>query len=195
MLSLTNSIRHAASTARPLWRQPLRISAFIETRRHNSSDVSLGDVTDHLMSKGNAPLAPAPTGNSREGGLNYDEVEFKQRGFHFQRSQFLSPNQLSHKSLTKEKTARKKPALGPSRIESRRLDMFHQLQIDPLKEAMNSRLMSDFVTQMGKIKSRSETKLTWRSQRRLGKAIRRAKMMGIIPVLSKRMLTRDDRDF
>lgn len=48
---------------------------------------------------------------------------------------------------------------------------------------------------MGKIKPRSQTKLTWRSQRRLGKAIRRAKMMGIIPVLSRRVLIRDERDY
>lgn len=73
--------------------------------------------------------------------------------------------------------------------------MFHQLQIDPLHEAMNSRLLSYFVTEMGKIKPRSATKLTWRSQRRLGKAIRRAKMMGVIPVLSRRVLLRDERDF
>ena len=72
--------------------------------------------------------------------------------------------------------------------------MFHQLQIDPLNEALNSRLLSHFVTDMGKIKPRSQTKLTWRSQRRLGKAIRRAKMMGIIPVLSRRVLIRDERD-
>lgn len=54
--------------------------------------------------------------------------------------------------------------------------------------------MSRFVTSMGKIKSRSETQLTWKNQRRIGKAIRRAKMMGIIPVLSRRQLLRDDLD-
>jgi small subunit ribosomal protein S18 len=48
--------------------------------------------------------------------------------------------------------------------------------------------MSAFVTEMGKIKPRSVTNLTWRSQRKLGKAIRRAKMMGIIPQLSRKLL-------
>ena len=52
--------------------------------------------------------------------------------------------------------------------------------------------MSYFVTHMGKIKRRSETQLTWKNQRRIGKAIRRAKMMGIIPVLSRRTLDNDD---
>ena len=48
--------------------------------------------------------------------------------------------------------------------------------------------MSEFVTRMGRIKKRNETRLTWKNQRKLGKAVRRAKMMGIIPVLSRRHL-------
>lgn len=80
---------------------------------------------------------------------------------------------------------RKRALLGPGAAESRRNDWFYQLGIDPLDEAMNSRLLSYFVSDMGKIKSRAETKLTWRNQRRLTKAIRRAKMMGIMPILNK----------
>lgn len=83
---------------------------------------------------------------------------------------------------------RKRPLLGPPAAESRRQDIFHQLGLDPLHECQNSTLLSWYVSAMGKIKSRAETGLTWRNQRRLGKAIRRAKMMGIIPVLSKRTL-------
>lgn len=55
--------------------------------------------------------------------------------------------------------------------------------------------MSRFVTTMGKIKGRNETNLTWKNQRRLGKAIRRAKMMGIIPVLSRRHLLHNSGRF
>jgi small subunit ribosomal protein S18 len=62
------------------------------------------------------------------------------------------------------------------------------LGVDPLQEASNDVLMSSFVTEMGKIKHRAETGLTTKSQRRLGKAIRRAKMMGVIPVLSSARL-------
>jgi small subunit ribosomal protein S18 len=77
--------------------------------------------------------------------------------------------------------------VGPGAAESRRNDYFYQLGIDPLDEAMNVRLLSYFVSDMGKIKSRAENKLTWRSQRRLTKAIRRAKMMGIMPILNKQI--------
>jgi small subunit ribosomal protein S18 len=38
---------------------------------------------------------------------------------------------------------------------------------------------------MGKILSRNKTNLTWKSQKSVGKAIRRARSMGIIPVLAK----------
>ncbi|KAI0796775.1 hypothetical protein C8Q75DRAFT_742196 [Abortiporus biennis] len=84
---------------------------------------------------------------------------------------------------------KKRPYLGPSATESKRRDVFYQLNIDPLHEATNSHLMSRFVSEMGKIQSRAETGLTWKNQRRMGKAIRRAKMMGIIPALSKRALS------
>ena len=38
---------------------------------------------------------------------------------------------------------------------------------------------------MGRIIPRDQTMLTWKNQRKLGQAIRRAKAMGIIPVFSK----------
>jgi len=98
--------------------------------------------------------------------------------------QFLKPTDL----LVREDPFRPKRALlGPGAAESRRNDWFYQLGIDPLDEATNPRLLSYFVTDMGKVKSRAETKLTWRNQRRLTKAIRRAKMMGVMPILNKQI--------
>jgi small subunit ribosomal protein S18 len=96
----------------------------------------------------------------------------------------LKPTDL----LSREDPFRRKRALlGPGSAESRRNDWFYQLGIDPLDEAMNPRLLSYFVSDMGKIKSRADNKLTWRNQRRLTKAIRRAKMMGIMPILNKQI--------
>ena len=85
------------------------------------------------------------------------------------------------------KPARKPMLLGPPRHEAERLDPFRKLYIDPVDEVFNHKLMAQFVTEMGKIKGRPETRLTWRSQRKVGKAVRRAKHMGIIPWLSKRI--------
>ncbi|KAI9001120.1 hypothetical protein BD414DRAFT_526416 [Trametes punicea] len=98
------------------------------------------------------------------------------------------PRDFTRDAYKKKVAYSKRPLLGPDAATSRYLDIFHQMNIDPLNECRNSMLMSSFVTSMGKIKGRNETNLTWKNQRKLGKAIRRAKMMGIIPVLSRRHL-------
>jgi small subunit ribosomal protein S18 len=64
-------------------------------------------------------------------------------------------------------------------------DPFWQLDIDPIAFATNPKVLGGYLTQMGLIKQRTETGLTFRSQRRLAKAIKRARMMGVIPVFSK----------
>ncbi|TFY83937.1 hypothetical protein EWM64_g56 [Hericium alpestre] len=83
---------------------------------------------------------------------------------------------------------RKRPLLGPGTAEARKQDAFHQLGIDPVVEATNPTLLSAFVSEMGKVRGRAQTGLTWRSQRRLTKAIRRAKMMGVMPTFSRMSL-------
>lgn len=65
---------------------------------------------------------------------------------------------------------------------ARQKDMFHRLEIDPVDECMNTSLLSGYVTALGRIKKRADTMLTQRTQRRLSKAIKRAKMMGILPI-------------
>ncbi|KII95251.1 hypothetical protein PLICRDRAFT_48214 [Plicaturopsis crispa FD-325 SS-3] len=103
------------------------------------------------------------------------------------RAHFIQPKHFSIESRTKSSPPRRKSdTLGPGRREARRSDLFYQLGIDPLHEFQNVSLMSGFVTDMGKIKSRAVTRLTNRSQRRLAKAIRRARMAGIMPIMSRR---------
>ncbi|KAL5488013.1 hypothetical protein ACEPAI_6121 [Sanghuangporus weigelae] len=73
--------------------------------------------------------------------------------------------------------------LGPGR-EARYRDIFLQHEIDPRREAHNEELMSGYMSRLGQIKPRSVTNLSQRSQRLVGKAIKRAKMMGVVPVFS-----------
>ncbi|KAI0320688.1 hypothetical protein OF83DRAFT_1103752 [Amylostereum chailletii] len=101
--------------------------------------------------------------------------------------QFVKPSDLRDRSNEPPLMGRKRALLGPGASESKAQDWFYQLGIDPLYEATNPRLLSFFVSEMGKVKSRAITKLTWRSQRRLTKAIRRAKMMGVMPILHRHM--------
>ncbi|KAI0952181.1 hypothetical protein AcW1_004348 [Taiwanofungus camphoratus] len=195
MFSLANSFRAAARPS--TWRSSLSASAAAVTRRANSTASTpqtagaLDEVSGLLNEAGDAP---APLAGPRTPEYNYDEINYVSksvtgiRGFY--PDNFIQPLSLSRKArISQQRHRRAYPLLGPDAKDARAQDVFHQLEIDPLDECDNSALMSHFVSQMGKINKRASTKLTWRSQRRLGKAIRRAKMMGIIPVLSKRPLS------
>lgn len=77
----------------------------------------------------------------------------------------------------------RRSTVGPGR-EARHSDIFLQLGIDPRLEVDNSRLLADFMSNLGKIQPRSKTRLTHRSQRYVAKAIKRAKAFGFLPMLS-----------
>jgi ribosomal protein S18 len=101
--------------------------------------------------------------------------------------QTFSPNQLYdpidlHKSklFPVARRGAKPPLLGPPAPIAKRSDPFYILDVNPIEEATNHRLVSAYVTQMGKIKTRAETGLTWKNQRRVGKMVRRARAMGLI---------------
>ncbi|KAJ7044499.1 hypothetical protein C8F04DRAFT_1249784 [Mycena alexandri] len=101
----------------------------------------------------------------------------------FTANSFIRPYDLSLEGRThREKPYSRASGVGLSAIEARSKDVFHQLGIDPLKYASHPAVISPFLTEMGKIIPRRLTELSAKSQRRIGKAIRRAKMMGIIPL-------------
>ncbi|KAF8663470.1 hypothetical protein AX16_001039 [Volvariella volvacea WC 439] len=104
---------------------------------------------------------------------------------HFRPQSVMRPHEITYKS--RERAARlpfRRPAVGPPSRTARYTDVFHQFNIDPLTLAQNPAILAEYLSEMGKIYGRNVTGLTFKSQRRIGKAIRRAKMMGIIPVLS-----------
>jgi ribosomal protein S18 len=70
--------------------------------------------------------------------------------------------------------------LGPSKQDAQLIDPFFRLAISPLHEYKNARLLCSFTTDTGRIKGRAETGLTWKSQRQVGAAIRRARVMGMM---------------
>ncbi|KAL0067577.1 hypothetical protein AAF712_005292 [Marasmius tenuissimus] len=105
----------------------------------------------------------------------------------FEANSFITPDRLKYDNVLKgSKRRTTRPRVGPSKHEARKKDPFYQLNIDPLTMALNPYVLNNYVSDMGKIFGRNITNLTMKNQRRLGKAIRRAKMMGVIPVLSKR---------
>jgi ribosomal protein S18 len=87
----------------------------------------------------------------------------------------LSPNYLLTPYLPRPDLSRAFP-LGPPTTEKYTLDPFLTTGISPMASPMNPYLRAEFCTSMGKIKSRGKTQLQRRSQRALGKAVRRARV-------------------
>ncbi|KAK7695965.1 hypothetical protein QCA50_000604 [Cerrena zonata] len=182
----TRALRSVASKSQRQWLShsasgpsAIRLSS---TKANSGSDFGILASTFE-----DTPIAPKtqapPSTGPRAPLMNLHIPEMVKR-------RFIKPSDLGFEARTVLRHPSKRPLLGPSVKESKRRDLFHQLGIDPLHESFNSSLLSSYVTGMGKIKGRSETGLTWKSQRRLGKSIRRAKMIGIIPILCKRTLFR-----
>lgn len=79
------------------------------------------------------------------------------------------------------------PRMGPSAAEASfpSSDPFLHLGTNPRFEFLNPTLLNHFLSDMGKIQGRNVTGLTRKSQRAVGKAVRRARAMGIMPTLGK----------
>ncbi|KAJ6486372.1 hypothetical protein C8R47DRAFT_1016007 [Mycena vitilis] len=104
----------------------------------------------------------------------------------FQPHSFIRPFDLSLEGRSpKRPVMRKHPNIPPSTRDARDKDVFYQLGVDPLKFALHPAIISRFMSEMAKIHPRARTQLTSKSQRRIAKAIRRAKMMGVIPLHSR----------
>ncbi|POY71335.1 hypothetical protein BMF94_5647 [Rhodotorula taiwanensis] len=105
---------------------------------------------------------------------------------HLSREQVISPQQLSPRHLLQPYPSRPDFSqafpLGPPTAYAHTHDPFIRYGLDPLEDAqLNPSLLSEFVTSMGKIKPRGKTGLQRKTQRKVGKAIRRARSMGIMP--------------
>ncbi|KAJ7929934.1 hypothetical protein B0H13DRAFT_1962537 [Mycena leptocephala] len=107
----------------------------------------------------------ADLGKPSQGGTNRPVHQYRP----FVPHTFIRPHDLSLAGRSF------KNPIPPSTRDARDNDVFYQLGIDPLKYAMHPAVVSQFMT----------TGLTSKSQRRIAKAIRRAKMMGVIPLHSR----------
>jgi ribosomal protein S18 len=76
--------------------------------------------------------------------------------------------------------------VGISKTEMRLRDPLHHLQINPIHEVLNVPLLSQFVSRTGKILRRSETNLSSKNHRLVGKAIKRSRYLGFMPAYGRR---------
>jgi len=109
-------------------------------------------------------------------------------------NQIYPPHSFSSSSLNPPSTPNaRQPLLGPPNKIAKQIDPFHTSQSDPLDHIFNPAMSRAFVNQMGRIRTRAETGLTWRNQRKVGKLVRRARAMGLISRWTDRGVTDEFR--
>ncbi|KAH7931240.1 hypothetical protein BV22DRAFT_1027469 [Leucogyrophana mollusca] len=172
------------SLLRSVARLPVRVKPCLPSTSRSYAAHNGPSDNEHLT---NLLKEIADTSEKEKAAAEEADQSWMQQGVRrkFAPSMFIRPHYWTREHRFKGPAPfPRRPLIGPGRRKARSQDVFYQLGIDPLHEAMNSTLLSAYVTEMGRIKHRTETGLTTKNQRRLGKAIRRAKMMGIIPWLS-----------
>lgn len=103
--------------------------------------------------------------------------------------QIYDPYELKKARMIEPRPRRQRPPrLGPPRAEALKSDPIPYFNIRPDHEHLNPIFLNGFLTDMGKIKGRNETGLTRKSQRLVGKAIRRARAMGVLPTMHKALV-------
>ncbi|RCH81691.1 28S ribosomal protein S18c, mitochondrial, partial [Rhizopus stolonifer] len=91
-----------------------------------------------------------------------------------QEGDLYHPQDLNDNLYRESLRARRGKSTTPSQ------DPFDVLGLDPLHEYKNYKLLSKFVSDMGKILPREQTGLTAKNQRKLAKAVKRARAMGLM---------------
>ncbi|KAJ3318793.1 hypothetical protein HDV06_007044 [Boothiomyces sp. JEL0866] len=101
---------------------------------------------------------------------------FRLRPKNFLPKTTYSPADLNDKLVIEERELRKpRQEMLPTE------DIFAKLNIDPLKEYKNPVILSSFLTKMGHIQPRRKTGLSLDNQKKLARAIKRARAFGILP--------------
>ncbi|KAI9812616.1 MAG: hypothetical protein M1827_004605 [Pycnora praestabilis] len=113
------------------------------------------------------------TRNTVEQGWKAQDLE-RQMSRRWKEGDVYAPHDLSPQEMQKWKRKSR-----PTQ------DAFDALAINPLDEYKNFSILSEYMTDMGRIKHSSETGLRPVNQRRIAKAIRRAIGMGIMPSVHK----------
>ncbi|KAJ1951141.1 hypothetical protein FBU59_000335 [Linderina macrospora] len=155
----------------------LRTSLFkprFATAFRQMSTEARGGAEDSKASQVNKIVAQAASSQTHDKSMenaSHTRVFFAKAMYH--------PRELN------EATAQRSMRERNQSQQQKRDDPFVAMGINPLKEYKNTYLLSNFVTEMGRIRPRYKTGLTAKSQRRVAKAIKRARAFGLMPITSK----------
>ncbi|KAL1596278.1 hypothetical protein SLS59_007978 [Nothophoma quercina] len=162
-------------------------------QRQDNSSASLLDI---LGSGNKSPSQQRSGGSSlavrtaRDMGMDRTtqsrEIVESERRAQFQRQIYrkwqtgdvYAPHDLTGTEQKKWKFGRKKP----------QSDAFDVLGINPVNEYKNFKMMSEYMTEMGRIKHSKDTGLRPKNQRKIAKAIRRAIGLGLMPSVHRHPL-------
>jgi len=139
----------------------------------------------HTSAPGGHPKAlrgPVSSATSAEVSKGKPDVRYKalRPGYTY------DPYELKKARMVEPRPRRQRlPRFGPNRTEALKSDPISYFNIRPDHEHLNPIFLNGFLTDMGKIKGRNETRLTRKSQRLVGKAIRRARAMGVLPTMHR----------
>ncbi|KAH8149659.1 uncharacterized protein LAJ45_06290 [Morchella importuna] len=120
------------------------------------------------------PQQPTGQPGAAEEDKRVADNELIMTNYRFAQGDTYAPHDLSFQEQRKRR-ARKTPAF----------DAMDLLGINPIKEYRNFSMMSEYVTELGRIKHSSVTGLRPVNQRRMAKAIRRAIGLGLMPAVHR----------
>lgn len=138
----------------------------------------------------NSNVPNQPTRLAREAGLDrpnssHEMIESRRRSLYqrqiyrkWQPGDIYAPHDLSGAEQKKWKYGRRRPTE----------DAFDVLGINPLLEYKNFTIMSEYMTETGRIKHSRDTGLRPKNQRKIAKAIRRAIGLGLMPSVHRHPL-------
>ncbi|KAI8324842.1 ribosomal protein S18 [Martensiomyces pterosporus] len=177
MLSITSKLfkpRFAAVFARTMSATPTAgaggdSKAPASVSPQEPARASRAEQVNRIISMSTTPSPQSKTGDKAYENSSYSRVFFAKSAYH--------PRDLNENTAQRQLKQR-----APSQAK---MDPFVALDIDPTKEYKNSYLLSNFVTDMGKIRPRYKTGLSAKSQRKVAKAIKRARAFGLMPVTSR----------
>jgi len=189
-----------ANTCRKLWSVCLtrshstpslayRASNFSsQSSQHAENDQKKPMTLSHLVEKEvkATPLSSLPTFGSQWGKFFSDGS----RRLSFNPNQMLKPSDLQFENLIHpgdRENRKPRPVVRrtPTKKEVQLTDPFLYYNINILKEPYNPDLLANFITPLGRIKKRALTGLSKGNQKKVSKAIRRARCMGFLPYFGK----------
>ncbi|KAK4903332.1 hypothetical protein LTR27_000263 [Elasticomyces elasticus] len=161
--------RTAAAPPPPTGAAALAAQASQDSQYDTAERITLESVTSYSRDKVERAAAAALSTTDRKAM----EQQIPRR---YKPGDVYAPHDLSGIEMAKWKKLRRKPRVG-----SHGTDVLDSLGVDPRKHYKNFSMMAEYVTEMGRIKHRTETGLRPVNQRRMAKAIRRAIGTGLMP--------------